>query len=292
MCIASYLGVRMQYDDNTEKSPIIAVYQALHAMRPHWHVAMGQPRGIGWIRGTAFQTASAGPFNALLSQIGARLHTADRRTVAASFALRYGWSSGAAIAPYLLYQCVPTMTLDNVSFKFNENTLFERVALHQPAGVMLHHEGVVHHPLVQRLPSPDALLGWLRQSLVQQAQPIVETLHAWSRFAIKGLWGMITSSWGGQFMQICGEIATQQSGWQYVVPFFAGDDVVSQMQPHFYPVTYNNVTHVYHCRATCCRYYLLPQGQYCASCPLISHEERLQRNHTWMKDLFEPATLL
>jgi hypothetical protein len=50
--------------------------------------------------------------------------------IVASFALRYGWSSGVAFAPYLLYQCVPTLTLDNVSFKFNDNALFERVALH------------------------------------------------------------------------------------------------------------------------------------------------------------------
>jgi hypothetical protein len=130
---------------------------------------------------------------------------------------------------------------------------------------MLEHEGVVHHPLVQPLPNPDALLRWLRQSLVQQAQPIVEILQAWSCFSPKGLWGMITSSWGGQFMQLCGEIGTQQQGWQDAIRFFAGEDIVAQMQPHFYPVTYNNVTHVYHWRATCCRYYLLPERHYCVS---------------------------
>jgi hypothetical protein len=35
-------------------------------------------------------TASEGPFQALLARIGERLQTADCRTIAASFALRYG----------------------------------------------------------------------------------------------------------------------------------------------------------------------------------------------------------
>lgn len=67
-------------------------------MRPQWFVEIGEPHGTGWIQGTALRTANAGPFHALLAQSGARLHTADRRTIAAAFALRYGWSAypGAA----------------------------------------------------------------------------------------------------------------------------------------------------------------------------------------------------
>src|SRR5262245_13474295 len=141
-------------------------------MQPKWYVEIGTPRGTSWITGTDLCTASGDPFNALLSRIGDRLHTTDRRTIAAAFALRHGWAAGMAIAPYILRHCVPTMTLDNVSCKFHNNTLFERVALHHPTGVMLYQEGIAPHPLMQWLPSHDALIGWLRTSLVQQAQPI------------------------------------------------------------------------------------------------------------------------
>jgi len=122
-------------------------------MHPGWYVEIGRPRGPGWITGTDLRTASAGPLHDLLWRIGDRLHTADRRTIAAAFALRYGWSAGMAIAPYMLRHCVPTITLDNVSFKFQDNTLFERVALHCPAGVMLRQGGEVPHPLIQWIPS-------------------------------------------------------------------------------------------------------------------------------------------
>jgi FhuF 2Fe-2S C-terminal domain len=59
------------------------------------------------------------------------------------------------------------------------------------------------------------------------------------------------------------------------------------MQPDFYPVSYQGITHVYHRRVSCCRFYKLPGGQLCASCPIVSHEERLQRNQAWMKTLLE-----
>src|SRR5262245_10201606 len=125
------MEVCMTHADAREAtSPIVSILQALRARQPKWSVEIGQPRGPGWIPGTALMTATEGPFRELLGHIGERLHTADRRTIAASFALRYGWSSGVAFAPYLLYACVPTITLGNVSFKFNDQGSFERAALH------------------------------------------------------------------------------------------------------------------------------------------------------------------
>lgn len=278
----------MLHEERPE-SPILSIYQALQVRQPRWYVEMGVPDGPGWIRGTALCTASAGPFQALLAQIGDRLQTTDRRTIAASFALRHGWSAGVAMAPYLTHQCVPTLALENVSFKFHANTLFERVALHRPTGVMLGPHEPEAHPLIQWLPDQSALLAYLRTSLIHQAEPIVATLAAWSRFAVKGLWGMITSSWAAQFVQICTELSEQQRGADHARALLAGDDVVAQMQPRFYPVTYRHVTHIYHTRATCCRYYLLPHAEYCANCPLLSQEERVRRNQTWMHNLLAPS---
>ena len=278
----------MNPEESQTPSPIVAIYQSLWARHPKWYVEIGQPQGPGWIPGTALLVATEGPFQALLTRIGERLQTADRRTIAASFALRYGWSSGVAMALYLLYHCVPKITLDNVSFKFNEHGAFERAALHHPEGVMLPQDGMAPHASMQWLSSPEALFAWLRTSLVQQAQPVVDALYAWSHFSVRGVWGMIASAWGSQCIHIFGEIGEQTPGLSWARHFFAGNDVVSQMQPQFYPVTYQHVTHVYHRAASCCRYYLLRQGRYCASCPLISQEERLQRQRAWMKHLIDP----
>jgi FhuF 2Fe-2S C-terminal domain len=275
----------MDLEDNQALSPLIAIYLALRAIHPKWDVEIGQPHGPGWLPGTALTTANEGPFQALLARIGERLQTADRRTIAASFALRYGWSAGVAMAPYILYHCVPTIALNNVSFKFHENTAFEQVALHHPEGVMLLDNGVAPHPSMRWLSSPPALLAWLRRSLVQQAQVIVDALYAWSHFAVRGIWGMITSAWSSLCIHIFGEIGQPTHALSWLREFFHGDDVTAQMQPQLYSLTSQHITRVYQCGASCCRYYLVRQGQYCASCPLISDDERLRRQRAHMHHL-------
>jgi ferric iron reductase protein FhuF len=277
----------MRYEDIGETSPIISIYRELRGVHPTWHVEIGEPRGTGWIRGTELRTALHGPFSALLVRAGQQLQTSDRRTIAASFVMCYSWSCGIAIAPYLCRQCVPNISLDNVSLKFHENTFFQMAALHRPEGVMLQQAGLLPHPLIQWLSSPIELMQRLRDGLMQQAEPIVEALYNWSHFSIRGMWGLVTSSWGAQFFNIFGAIGEQECGLQHVRQFFQGNDLVAQMQPDFYPVTFRNVTHIYHRRASCCRFYKIPQGQLCASCPIVSQEERLQRNQAYMKYLLE-----
>jgi ferric iron reductase protein FhuF len=268
-----------------DRSPIAAVCQAVRARLPAWAVDLGRPCGTGWTPGSDLRRADEGPFRALLARIGERLHTVDRRTIAASFALRYGWSSGMAVAPYLLYGCVPALTLDRVWFHFRGRMSDDRVAWHRPTGAMLRQDGMAPYPSVEYLPGPKAVVARLRTSLVRQADPVVDALSAWSQFARRGVWGLITSAWGAQFVRVCGEVGQQTDALPHLRQLFVGDDVVSQMQPRFYLVTYQQVTHVYHRGASCCRYYLLQPGQYCASCPLLSQEERLRRHIEWMKTL-------
>jgi hypothetical protein len=143
------------------------------------------------------------------------------------------------------------------------------------------------NPSIRWLSSPQALLAWLRTSRVQQAQPVVDALYEWSHFSVRSIWGMITSAWGSQCIHIFDEIGAQTRGLSWVRQFFEGHDVVSQMQSPFHPVTYRHVTHVDHREASCCRYYLLREGQYCAGCPSISQKEQLQRQQVWMKYLIE-----
>jgi hypothetical protein len=268
-----------------------AVFAALEGMDPKWRVQIGQPEATdGWIRGTAFTDAKAGPFHAILLRMGERAKTGDRKTIAASFALRFGWAGSVAIAPFLTHRCVPRAGLDNISIKFRETTLFERTALHEPDGW---HDAadVVIGADVPSLSAADAdalansasLLRRLRDELHQQAEPVVRAMYDWSGFAAKGSWGMITSSWAAQFITVCERLGSQAFAAPIMEAFFAGADDVGRMQPRTHPVTMRGVTHLYQRRASCCRYYLLPQGDLCASCPLVSHDERVRRNMEFME---------
>ena len=94
---------------------------------------------------------------------------------------------------------------------------------------------------------------------------------------------MITGSWAAHFANVYQELGGQALGLEPARRFFEGDDVVAIMQPELYPVSCDGVTHIYQRRASCCRFYLIPYGQLCASCPLVGHDERLRRNLEWMK---------
>lgn len=241
----------------TASSPIEQAFTALQSRKASWNATIGRPDGPGWITGTQLRDAASGPFNELLLRIGERAGTNDRRTIAASFALRVGWASAMAIAPYLHHRCVPDISLDNVSFKFKETTFFEATAIHVPRGVAASCARAPH-PLVATVAGDDALRDVLRQALASQAEPVVEALYQWSGFARKGTWGMLTSSWASQFTGLCADADDQRDMLPVIEAFFAGDDIVSATQPRMHAVTYEGVTQLYQRRSTCCRYYLLP----------------------------------
>ena len=268
-------------------SPVTGIYAQLGALNPSWRVDVGAPSGPGWITGADLTCAASGPFHDLLVRIGDRARTTDKRTIAASFAVRYGWASAMAIAPFLEHDCVPDISLGNVSFKFRESTFFEKTAIHEPRGVMVAGDGCAAHPSMATVATPDALLRTLRTALVAQAAPVVDALFDWSGFSPKGSWGMLTSSWAAHFTSLGGDRQDQRTIAPIITRFFAGDDVVTEMQPRLHPVEWMGVTHLYQRRASCCRWYLLPQGELCASCPLVSQEERVARNLAWMKTQLE-----
>lgn len=270
-----------------DRSPVVGIYDALRALNASWSVDVGKPSGSGWIAGTELRVASTGPFNELLLRISERARTADRRTIAASFALRYGWASAMAIAPYLKYACVPDVSLENVSLKFRESTFFERTAIHEARGVMVADNPRANHPLITPVADRHQLLRSLRCALTTQAIPVVDALHDWSGCARRGTWGMLTSSWAAHFTSLIGEGRDQRPALPILQDFFAGDDIVAKMQPRLHEVMYLDVTHLYQRRASCCRIYLLPQMELCASCPLVSQEKRLARNRAWMKTQLE-----
>jgi hypothetical protein len=240
----------------------------------------GRPTGPGWIAGEDLRDAGAGPFHDLLLRIGACARTTDRRTIAASFAMRFGWASAMAIGGYLRDRRVPDVALANTSFLFRPSTFFERAVLHEPSGWCLAGEDDADGTLIG-VPDLAALRRALRATLADQATPVVEALYRWSGFARRGTWGMLTSAWVSQFTTF-GE-PRDPDAWQAELDaFFAGNDLVSAMRPRVHVVDVSGTTHLFQRRASCCRLYLVPGGELCASCPLVGDDERLARNRAWL----------
>jgi hypothetical protein len=143
------------------------------------------------------------------------------------------------------------------------------------------------HPSVRSTEDPDQLLRILCHELVAQTSPVVEALFEYSGFVRHATWGPIISSWAALFVNVFDQLSTQPEALPLLEAFFKGNDDVARMQPRFHTVTLGNVTHLYQRRASCCRYYFLPQGSLCASCPLASQEDRVRMNREWMQKRLE-----
>ncbi len=260
------------------------VFAALAAADPGWAVEIGRPEGPGWIAGDdaarclhaarsmrcCCGSASApGPPTAAPSPRRSPSGSAGHRRV--------------AIAPYLRLRCVPDIALGNMSFKFTPSTFFERSAIHRPRGVVVAGDPRATDPTVTTVASDADLLRVLRDALAAQGAPVVTALHRWSGFAERGTWGMLTSSWVSHVTGLCDTPDDQRPLLPVLDRFFAGTDVVAAMRPRMHAVTCGSTTHLFQRRASCCRWYLLPQGELCASCPLVSQEQRVQRNEAWMQ---------
>jgi len=266
------------------KNALTAIAANLAALDPGWSMEIGEPKGEGWITGNDLRDAHSPAFRRVLLSLGETLGTFDRRTIAASFALRYGWSAGLAIAAFVLHHVVPNIELENVSLQFGGNhTMFRRIALHRARGMILAAEKFEEEPGIGGVGSREDLLSILRHSLIRQAEPVVEALKQWSHFPPRATWGMISSSWGSQCGTVFAKIGNQCSGSEFAKALLSGSDIVAETQPHFYPVTCETTTRMYYRSSSCCRYYLLPKKQYCASCPLIPDDVRVERNVAWMK---------
>ena len=273
-----------------DASPLVAIFREIQTADPKWRVDIADPRGEpGWIGGPDFERATEGPFATLLRATGDRLGTTDRKTVAALFALRFGWAASVAIAPYLTHACVPDISLGNISLKFRDDTLYERSALHFARATMVRDSRSAAHPLIETVADRVTLRRVLRRHLFEQTSPVVQALHEWSGFSVRGAWGMITSSWASHFIAGCDRLEGQLQAIPMLEELCSGDDDVARMQPRLHPVTLGAVTQVFQRRASCCRYYLLPKGSLCASCPLVSQDERVRRNLEWMQRILTRA---
>jgi hypothetical protein len=241
----------------------MTVFEAIAALRASrtWHTDIGRPEGAGWVAGSALVDATTGPFAELLARIGRQAATRDRRTIAASFAMRLGWASEMAIAPALGHDCVPDVGLDNVSFHFAPSTALDRMAIHEPRG-----EGLAD--------DPSGTLQALRHALTRQSTPVVEALFAWAGFSRRGTWGLLASAWAAKLAELHPTPSDHRAIQRLIEAFFAGSDVLAAMQPQMRVVDDGRTRRLVQRRASCCRIYLLPGCALCVSCPLVPQAPR------------------
>lgn len=227
------------------------------------------PGGPSWFSGPELLAVEGRRFRGLISFLDQE-RAFDRKGVAAAFLLRFAQVCRPALLGALHLRPCPDLTLQNTAYRFSKDVFVEQVAVKAVAG----------GPKARSL---SAALGQARAALFAQHSPLVDALSGWSQTRPHVLWGQVTSAWAQQWLSLECEVGGVARAVDLARCFLAGGDAIAEASPRF--VCVSEVHSRYQLqRASCCRYYLSPQGAYCQSCPLPQHRpagRRPERRGTW-----------
>jgi hypothetical protein len=223
-----------------------------------------------WIGRDALCSPESAPLSGLIERFTAKGFAPNKKAASASLLLRIGWAAGFQIASYLV--CRRVSYLRDYALRFGAHTGLN--------GLLVKDARVVEE-------SADADARSLRehqlQSLIDVAEPIVATQHAWSHFSRHALWAMVTSSWAGQFAAVARQMGDSELGIREARATFALSTEIARAAPEVYDVHFEDLACTCQKRSSCCLYFKSPGRNFCASCPILPKEERLERNLAWVR---------
>jgi len=256
----------LPWDDRAEEGVLHALRDRVAPLTGMLRVEVDPADRDGWIDLAALGNPTEGP----LADLAGRFMTAgfgvNRRAVAASLLLRYGWAAGPIIAAWLA--CGRVLKLSDFALKFSPSTLVEAVWM-KAARIELP---------ADRQAGRAALLV----SLLAFSAPLVASQHQWSRFSRHALWSMVVSSWAAQFSAIGDRLGMRETALAETRALFGLDREIAAAAPELYEVGEGERSRVCQKRSACCLYFKGPARHFCASCPIIPREERLARNRDWV----------
>jgi hypothetical protein len=266
-----------------EVSPVLAqTRDAVAGLAGFLRIEVDPTDRDGWLTARHLADPDQGPAADLFARFEAAGFGPNRRASAASLLLRYGWSSGFAIAAYLACQRVPRRM--DVVYKFSDWTLLEAVWIRDAEFLGLASDPVAGGAGWAGEASADALRAALLDALIAETEPLVERMHRWSRFSRHALWSMVVSSWAGQFAAVGEALGQSEQALAEARAVLAMRPEIARATPELYAVTDGHSSKVCQNRAACCLYFKSPRRHFCASCPIIPKAERLQRNLEWVQE--------
>jgi hypothetical protein len=227
-------------------------------------------RGAGWVSEADMAKLEEGPQAGLLAALERDGFGGNRRALSASILLRYGWSSGFLIGAYLVSHRVYEGA--DIALRFSQNSVLMEVAVRAAASVRAIELGDI------------SARETLARELTARAAPIVEAHHQWSGFSRKALWAMVVSSFAAQFTHVAEKLENPEHGLIEADAVLRLMPETDEARPDLYLVRAEGRRGVCQMRRLCCLWFKGPKRQFCASCPILTDEERLLRNERWIAD--------
>jgi len=246
--------------------PHAVLTQTIAALKPfqmYVDICSETDSAESWIGRDELYMPDSAPLSDLIARFTAKGFAPNKRAASASLLLRIGWAGGLQIASYLVCRRVPY--LRDYALRFGAHTGLN--------GLFVKEARFVEQGLDT---DASALREHLLQSLVDVAEPIVAAQHAWSHFSRHALWAMVTSSWAGQFAAVARQMGSSELGIREARETFALSPEIARAAPELYDVRFEDLACTCQKRSACCLYFKSPGRNFCASCPILPKEERLE----------------
>jgi FhuF 2Fe-2S C-terminal domain len=262
--------------------PILAdTLRVLASLQLHLQV-MAEPTDDTeeWLDAAALTAPEQPPFSTLLQRLRGSQIALNPRAAAAALLLRFGWSAGFAATAYLSRARVPFVR--DYALLFSPRTLLKALWLRDVQFI-----GAPDDPLAGGAEwlgaaSRPELRAHLLESLIAVAEPVVASLHDWSRFSRHALWAMVTSSWAAQFANVGRQLGDERRGVGEISAVLDMVPEIRRAAPELYEVQSEGLTRTCQKLRSCCLFYKSSGRRFCANCPIVPAAERLEKNRAWV----------
>jgi hypothetical protein len=235
-----------------------------------------------WIDTRHLALPASAPLADLMARFQNHGFAPNKKAAAASLLLRFGWAGGFAIASYLVCGRVPY--IQDFALNFSPKTLMRGLWIKQAQFAGQAGDALRGAPDWIETADGETLRARLLESLIAFTEPLIESQHRWSRFSRHALWSMATSSWAAQFASIARQTGDVERGTNEAQAMFAlGSREIGRAAPELYEVREEDMVCTCQKRAACCLYFKSPGRNFCASCPILPKDERLERNRSWVR---------
>lgn len=277
-----------------DTAPLFDTLARLHALDADLLGAAPGPLEAGWFRADALLGAGAPELREGLARQAARYPGMERRTAGSFFVNAYAWYVFAgAVGAFLAEQRVPDLDPANLALRFRSYTweadgemgVAERIDARFLSGrcAVLPDDSMAGLPEVTVLPDSPALREWLRAGLEAHMAPLIDRVHAATRFGRRAQWSLVADAVAGVTLntgKLLGDPARAQAEGLALVRA-PGSPLCSPLTGY---VTLECAEHsdTFRTRGGCCRYYTVDDGEKCTLCVLRPPEERDQRLRDYM----------
>lgn len=262
--------------------PLAQTLRRVRQLSPYLKPELGAPAGEGWVAAADLFAPASPLLEALIAATQARLRTKTPAIVASAILQSYQWPViSSAIACYLVDRRVPDLALPNVLLQGSAEHEFGGLALRHGSFAALPADPAATHPDVAVVRDQKALCAALHDALTAHLGAVIAQLCARLGCKPRGLWLNVTDGCAGMLIWLM----PQQDKTATFAQIEARVDALIRLpgsplnscQLGVIELAHQERRGVFLDRATCCFWYKCEGGDYCASCPKRSPDERKQR---------------